>query len=72
MELTAQALEDYDTWKAQAKFADTDPDTYLRELRDAKVLQNWYNVVRTIAAETTEDDRGPIFLALTEGIDDIV
>jgi len=68
MELTAQALEDYETWKAQAKFADTDPDTYLRELRDAKVLQNWYNVVMSLSQ--ANDD--PIFLALTEGIDDIV
>lgn len=72
MELTAQALEDYDTWKAQAKYLDTDPDAYMSELRDAKVIQNWYTVVMDLAKNTPEDDRGPIFLALTEGIDDIV
>jgi len=68
MELTAQALEDYETWKAQAKFADTSADTYMTQLRDAKVIQNWYNVVMSLSQ--ANDD--PIFLALTEGIDDIV
>jgi len=69
MELTAQALEDYETWKAQAKFEDTSPETYMTQLRDAKVLQNWYNVVMSLADGT---ENLPIFLALTEGIDDIV
>jgi len=68
MELNAQALEDYDDWKAQAKYPDTDPETYIRELRDAKVIQNWYNVVMSLA----EAKGDPILLALTEGIDDIV
>ena len=72
MELTAQALEDYETWKARAKFEDTSPETYIGQMRDAKVLQNWYNVVTSLAAGTLEDGKGPIFLALTEGIDDIV
>lgn len=72
MELTAQALEDYEAWKAQVKYPDTDPDTYMGQLRDAQVIQNWYAVVMDLAERSPENDRGPVFLALTEGIDDIV
>lgn len=48
MQLTADILEDYDTWKNAQDYPEKTPEAYLKHLSIGQQLINWANVVNYI------------------------